>query len=299
MEHAWWARWLAEGGLQHVNFINGRHGLQLVHLELHEELHGYVIAVFEKKRDIVTRGWKRFVPYSLRRAYRTGQLGLRLLRELDMSSPRTIGESLSLSAAILKAKADSLIDVPWLKALHGLARELDRDGIAGDFVECGVFRGGSATLLGAALRRSRLPRHLWLFDSFQGLPRPTEPDGPSAPILEGDLVGDEQNVRRLLRKVSAPLDRIQIVAGWFHETLPTAPIDRIALLHIDADWYGSVKLCLERFYELLEPGAVVVLDDYYDWPGCKAALDDFARARSLRIALKGGGDEPAYFRKPA
>lgn len=210
----------------------------------------------------MAQGWKRFIPPRIRAAYREGRLFLRLLPELDMSSFRAMRDSVGLGNAILKVKADTLIDVSWLKALHRLAREIDKQGVAGDFVECGVYRGGSAALLGHALRSSQLPRHLWLFDSFQGLPRPTEKDGPDAPPLEGDIVGDRQNVERLLKKVGAPFDRTHIVPGWFQETFPHVPVDRVALLHIDADWYESIKLCLERFYDCLESGAVVVLDDY-------------------------------------
>jgi O-methyltransferase len=210
-----------------------------------------------------------------------------------------LGESLSLARAVLRARKDSLIEVSWLKGLYRLAREVERKGIAGDFVECGVYRGGSAAILGHALKRSTIARQLWLFDSFQGMPRPTEADGPSAPALEGDFVGDEENVRRLLRKVGAPLDRVKVVAGWFHETFPSVAIPRVALLHIDADWYESVRLCLERFYDAVEPGGIVVLDDYFDWPGCKAALEDFGRARGLHIEVKGGENLPPHFEKPA
>src|ERR1700687_896886 len=229
--------------------------------------------------------WKRLVPSRVRMAYRTARLGIRLLRDLDLGSPRVIRDSLVLSEAIFKVTPYTLLRVNDLKSLHWSARELDRNGIAGDFVECGVYRGGSAALLGATMRRSPFPRHLWLFDSFQGLPRPTEADGPSAVPFNGELVSEEQNVRRLLSKVGVPSNRVHIVPGWFHETLPRSQVTRVALLHIDADWYESIKLCLEHFYDVLSPGAVVVLDDYDCWPGCKAALDEFAAARAVKITL--------------
>jgi len=92
---------------------------------------------------------------------------------------------------------------------------------------------------------------------------------------------------------------VHIVAGWFHETLPRAPIAQVALLHIDADWYESVKACLERFYDALAPGALVVLDDYHEWPGCRAAFEDFVRARSLKLPLKVNIAGVPYFSKPA
>jgi len=298
MERTWWARWLVQGGSNHVDFIDGREGLHLIH---HEVYPGYVVALFQQtgKEQVVRQSWKRHVPVPIRETYRNARVGWRLLRELDISASDSLGESLSLARAVWRVRRDSLIEISWLKGLYRLAREVERKGIAGDFVECGVYRGGSAAILGHALKRSTAARQLWLFDSFQGMPRPTEADGPSAPALEGDFVGDEENARRLLRKVGAPLERVKIVAGWFHETFPSVAIPRVALLHIDADWYESVRLCLERFYDAVGPGGMVVLDDYFDWPGCKAALEDFGRARGLHIEVKGGENLPPHFEKPA
>jgi O-methyltransferase len=260
----------------------------------------HVLAIFEKSREesIVGRGRARLIPSSVRGAYRAGRLGLQLLRGLDASSVATLRDSLGVAATILRARQESILQVPRLKALHRLARVLDREGVEGDFVECGVYRGGSAAILGHALRDLTLPRQLWLFDSFQGLPRPTEADRPSAPALEKSFVGDERVVIRLLAKVGSPLDRVQIIPGWFHETFPMAPVRRVALLHIDAGRYEYIRLCLERFFDALEPGAIVVLDDYDGWPGCKAALDDFAAARALKIELQRTGEDAPYFRKP-
>jgi O-methyltransferase len=179
-----------------------------------------------------------------------------------------------------------------------LARLVQRESIAGDFVECGVYKGGSAAVLAHALRRGEGDARLWLFDSFQGLPTPTMADGPSAPALAGEVVGDRACVEDRLRRTGVPLDRIRIVEGWFHDTFEAVPIDRIALLHIDADWHKSVKLCLETFYDRLSPAAVVVLDDYEDWPGCRAALEEFAAQRGLQFTVTGGGSVPHHFRKP-
>lgn len=247
----------------------------------------------------MSEDWKSRVRGKMRSAYGAGRLGLQLAVELDPLSPQDVSDSFALFATILKLRRETLLDYSELKHLYRLAQKVDRDGIAGDWVECGVYRGGSAALLAFALRSSHAARRLWLFDSFRGLPRPTPADGPHAPRLEGQIVGDEQGVRRLLQKVSAPEDRVHILPGWFQETLPQARIERVALLHLDADWYESIRLCLEHFYDLLEPGAVVILDDYFStWPGCRAAFEEFTRARSLCISLQQEAEAPPYFRKP-
>lgn len=241
---------------------------------------------------------KKYVPPRLRSAYHTTRLALRLLPWLDSTSPQALRESAGLLLAILKLKPDSLLDIYGLEQLHRLAQVVDGDGVAGDVVECGVYQGGSAALLGYTLRQMSGPRHLWLFDSFQGLPPPTALDGARAQSRAGTLAAGEARVRQLLHRVRAPEERIHIVPGWFQETFPRTQVERVALLHIDADWYQSVKLCLEHFYDRLAPGAIVVLDDYGVWPGCEAAFQDFQRERSLALELRRKGRTPPYFRKP-
>lgn len=241
---------------------------------------------------------KRLTPGSCKRAYHRTLVGWRLLRDLDTSSPAAFSASFSLSLRCLWAWGPSLIAPVWLKALYGLVEYVERARIPGDIVECGVYRGGSAAILAHALQRHHTPRQLWLFDSFSGLPAPSAVDGPGAPDLTGKLSADVASVRQLLRRTGVALDAVHIVPGWFHETFPSAALHQIALLHIDADWYASIKLCLETFYDRLSPGGVVVLDDYLDWPGCKTALDEFLRARSLTVKLCGGNDAPVHFFKP-
>jgi len=75
-------------------------------------------------------------------------------------------------------------------------------------------------------------------------------------------------------------------------------IQNIAILHIDADWYESVKLCLERFYDHIQPGGFVVIDDYSYWDGCKRATDEFLKERLLDITPIKMGYVSCCFQKP-
>ena len=96
-----------------------------------------------------------------------------------------------------------------------------------------------------------------------------------------------------------PSERINIITGWFDETLTTAPIERIALLHIDADWYLSVKLVLEQFYDRVSTGGIIMFNDYGAWPGAKRAVDEFLAQRQLNtVRLKWVDPGARYFRKP-
>jgi O-methyltransferase len=192
-----------------------------------------------------------------------------------------------------------------------LARQVDavlRQGVPGDLVECGVWRGGAALLMADRLRRmGDSSRRVWLIDSFEGLPSPEEVDGPTA--LEWtrntSSVHYHDNCRASMREVeeaAAALglrDRIEIVAGWFEETLPTvrAAIGPIALLRIDADWHASVRCCLEHLYDSVSPGGLVLIDDYDFWDGCAIAVHEFLGSRQLSHRIRHDGI--AYFRKDA
>ena len=177
-------------------------------------------------------------------------------------------------------------------------RQVDAEGLDGDFVECGVYRGGTASMLAYRAARSSRPRHLWLFDSFEGMPKPAAVDGPDAAPLEGDFVGSEEVCRRLVQAAGMPEERTHIVKGWFQDTLPTAAVKKIAFLHVDSDWYASVKICLEELYDRCVPGAILIFDDYDVWPGCNVALDEFLANRDLKVELQREDDLPPYFRKP-
>jgi O-methyltransferase len=185
-----------------------------------------------------------------------------------------------------------------LEALYRLAREIDSHGIAGDIVECGTCNGGTAAVLGSAGLIKNLQRRLWLFDSFAGLPNPSPLDGSKAQSFTGKLVGSIARVKEILEHVQVPMERVQIVPGWFQDTFPIVEIPRIALLHIDADWYDSVRLALNRFYGFVQPGGYIVFDDYGFWEGCKKAVDEYLDGLDLPPKLIYIDSRAVYLQKP-
>lgn len=149
--------------------------------------------------------------------------------------------------------------------------DLCRDLPPGCIVQCGVYRGGSGALLAWATMRD-----LWLFDRFIGMPKPEAVDGERAASK-----WTPEWCRASLQDVTAVLDalevspaRVRIIGGSFADTLQSVITGPIAILHVDADWYGSTKLVLERFLPDMMPGGLVIVDDYHHWPGCKAAVDE-------------------------
>jgi len=179
----------------------------------------------------------------------------------------------------------TMVGLDRLKKLRELIRRLDEEGVAGDIVECGTCNGGSGALMAHTVSQGSRPRHVWLLDSFQGLPPATEQDGADAQQWTGFCRGSQSSVRSVLQKLAVPEQSVTLVPGWFNETLPTLEVGEIALLHIDADWYESVLDVLEALYDRVVDGGYVVLDDYGYWEGCSRAWKDFCDRRGLQLEL--------------
>ena len=158
-------------------------------------------------------------------------------------------------------KAHTLVGAERIHNLWVLANRIEEDQIPGDVIECGVCNGGTAALLARCATRSRLDRTVWLLDSFQGMPETVASDGEAAKAHIGKEKGDISRVKKLLKAVGARGSE-SIVPGWFNETFPQVTTQQIALLNVDADWYESVKLCLETFYDRISPRGFISIDDY-------------------------------------
>lgn len=211
-----------------------------------------------------------------------------------------------LARCILKIKPRyTMVTNRNLVCLYRLATELNEQGVTGDLVVCGVWNGGSSALMARATadHPGQIgPRAPWLFDSFQGLPPPGDKDAVTdhqKRLLEGLNHGRVDRVKEVFERLEAPLDTDRIVPGWFNETLEQAPVGDIALLHIDADWYDSVKYVLEQLYDRVVPGGYLVLDDYGYWEGCDRAWEDFCTERKIDLPLERIDVNGAYIRIPA
>lgn len=197
----------------------------------------------------------------------------------------------------------TMIKPPRLGVLWELSRRINYEDIEGAIVECGVWNGGSAALMAAAQGKRKLLRDIYLFDSFQQLPHPVGKDGEKAHIMyeEGTLLGgapgEVSKVRDAFYHLRLSSEHVHIIEGWFENTFPKTPIPKIALFHIDADWYESVKLCLETYYASVVPGGFIVFDDYGSWEGCKKAVDEFMEARAIHELLRTRDGVGYYFRK--
>lgn len=197
----------------------------------------------------------------------------------------------------MKIRHNTMTTTARSKALWKFCKMVFEKGIPGDFVECGVWKGGSAGLMALAQRTfdNDGSRKIHLFDSFEGLPQPGIEDGDRAAeysggVNNGELISVHQceagldEVRAfLLGKLRVPEERLVFHKGWFQNTIPNLGPDpaKIALLRLDGDWYESTKVCLDHLYDRVPAGGVIILDDYFCWEGCKKAADEFRVARGI------------------
>ncbi len=207
----------------------------------------------------------------------------------------------------------TLVGVGGLEATYKLAKMLNNKGVEGDFVELGVARGGCAALMADVAFESNncVERQMWLFDSFEGLPDPTEDDYSSTqhrttgdhlrPLSKGSCLGTFDEVQNLFfDKNTFPKDKVFFVKGWFQDTLPIRgkDIGEIAILRIDGDWYESTKCCLDYLYDQVVDGGAVIIDDYKSFFGCQKAVDEFIANRNLNVKISLDGRGGCYFIKP-
>jgi O-methyltransferase len=174
-----------------------------------------------------------------------------------------------------------------LRGLYGAIRYVVSENIPGDLVECGTARGGSAALMGLTLQRLSASRMLWVFDTFEGLPQATEsdPDWEIAQLYTGSHRGSFSEVQALFEQMGI-LAQSQLVKGFFQKTLPNCDVEAVSVLHLDCDWYESVKTCLDYLYDRVTPGGVIQIDDYGHWKGARKAVDEFLRRRSIQVHLR-------------
>jgi hypothetical protein len=202
-------------------------------------------------------------------------------------------QSRSSDPMIERVRDATMLGPDRLGALRRGVREIS-GSIPGCVVECGVAGGGSLALLAAALAELGDSRELHGFDTFSGMPTPNARDrayGVGAELTHwgtGTCSAPERYVRQLLDSLGVGA-RVTLHPGDFRDTLaPFAAALRepIALLHADGDWYESTKCIFECLWDRLAPGAVVQIDDYGHWEGCRAAVDEFFASRGLRLSLE-------------
>ncbi|MDD1419088.1 TylF/MycF family methyltransferase [Dolichospermum sp. ST_sed1] len=189
----------------------------------------------------------------------------------------------------------SMSGIRVLKKLYILGQDILNRSIPGDFVECGVCNGGSAAAIALSLRSTG--RKVWLYDSFLGMPETKEVDGLAAAKYVGRCVGAEEKVREAMEIAGFANENYIIRKGWFQDSFQAPLPQAVSLLHIDADWYDSVMLSLNTFYDLVPEGGIIILDDFGHWEGCREAFYDFTAQRGIKPLLERFGHTQIFWVK--
>jgi O-methyltransferase len=236
------------------------------------------------------------------RALRSGTPGLavpRLLRPAALLLRDTLVRILNLNSLLLVKRrqipaAEREAGTAWplfgytmvgerrLDNIQFCVEQVLKDGVPGDFIETGVWRGGASIFMRSLLSvHGVTDRLVWLADSFQGLPAPdSDADGwdmSGVDYLKVSLDEVKANFARF-----GLLDaQVRFLPGWFSDTLPTAPIEQLAILRLDGDLYSSTMDALRSLYHKVSKGGYVIVDDYHVWPGCKQAVTEFLASKEL------------------
>ena len=199
------------------------------------------------------------------------------------------------------ATALTMIGAARMRNVRALAQQIIGDEIPGDMLEAGVWRGGACIYMrGILAAHGVTDRKVWVADSFAGLPEPDEKRFPA----------DRNDVHHTYDELIVPLDRVKrsfenyglldeqvdFLPGWFKDTLPGAPIEKLSLLRLDGDMYGSTMETLEALYPRVSPGGFIIIDDYILKP-CAKAVNDYRRRFKIRDSLVDVDGAAVYWRK--
>ena len=178
--------------------------------------------------------------------------------------------------------------------------------IPGDFVECGVYKGASIVCIIRTLQAIGVTdRRIWLYDTFEGFPKPepidvfykqTPEDDWSVKTWErlkrkNDSGGSDwcygplDEVKAYIARTGYPQENLRYVKGLVEETIPAMMPERISLLRLDTDFHRSTQHELKHLYQVLSSGGILIVDDYGAYAGARKATDEYIEQNGLRLFL--------------
>ncbi len=216
--------------------------------------------------------------------------------EMDQFHPDAEKEFLELKS---KCLPHTMTSVDSLYYTYRAVRHVVLNSIPGDFVECGVWKGGNTMMVALTLMRlGDTSRKIYLYDTFEGMSEPTEKDiSYRNEGAEGEWKSSQKNghnewcyspideVRDNLDSTGYPADKIVFVKGKVEDTIPGTIPERISILRLDTDWYESTYHELVHLYPLLTTNGFLIVDDYGYWKGAREAVDKYFEENSVKIFM--------------
>lgn len=188
-----------------------------------------------------------------------------------------------------------------LDQLQSCVETVLAEGVPGDLIETGIWRGGACIFMRGLLKAHGVTdRIVWCADSFEGVPEPTHPEDAGLdlsrnvlPVLAVSL----PEVQELFTRYDLLDDQVRFLKGWFRDSLVDAPIRQLAVLRLDGDLYESTWDALAPLYDRVSTGGFVIVDDYGSCPPCKRAIEDFRAKFGITDELTGIDEQSVYWRK--
>ncbi|MGA2660264.1 MAG: TylF/MycF family methyltransferase [Verrucomicrobiota bacterium] len=187
--------------------------------------------------------------------------------------------------------AHTMIGFKRLSNLQFCVEDVIERRVPGDLIETGVWRGGACIFMRAILKvHGVADRRVWVADSFEGLPRPSAGKYPADAGLRlhtaKALAVSVDEVKANFKEYGLLDEQVRFLKGWFRDSLPAAPIERLAVLRLDGDMYESTMDALVNLYPRLCAGGYVIVDDYGAVPSCRLAIEDFRREHGITEPLR-------------
>lgn len=215
----------------------------------------------------------------------------RILRKRSLALCRQLPVNLSYREVGLDVPilAETGIGLKRLANVRDCIEIVLEEDVPGDLLEAGVWRGGTVIFMCGVLAAHGADRVVWAADSFEGLPAPDVEQYPQDEAMRlhelEAMAVSQATVRAGLERYGLLSDNVRFLEGWFADTLPTAPIDQLAVLRVDADMYGSTFEVLSELYDKVSAGGFVIIDDYGCFEECRQAVDDFRRNHGISEPL--------------
>jgi hypothetical protein len=226
-----------------------------------------------------------------------------------MAIPNSAAFSIDFLHHYIRGEAVTMLPMVRLQNIRECIETIVAEGIAGDLIETGVWRGGGCIFMRACLNAlGATERVVWVADSFEGLPDPSPDREKEAKFHHGKMMQDHYHkMAASFEEVSANFvrygamgDNVRFLKGWFADTLPNAPVERLALMRLDGDYYDSTMDALNALYSRLSPGGFVIIDDYGEdtWTDCRQAVDEFRDTHAITAPIIVVDSKCVFWRKP-
>lgn len=242
---------------------------------------------------IVNPNWKTFFLYPIDKLLRKRNFALVKLKYVHREN--------RLNGTDWPANAKTMIGYKRLSNIEYCIRAILQEKVEGDLMETGVWRGGAAMFMKAVLNELKnTDKTVWLADSFQGLPKPKKKyplDRISDLHKHRILAVSKSEVENNFHLYDLMDDRVKFIEGWFSDTLPKAPIDKLALLRLDGDLYESTFVALDHLYPKLSKGGFVIIDDFNAFSFCKTAVLDYRKKNKIEEQIIEIDNEAVYWKK--